>query len=83
MADPKEGYNSGITRVVSSGAIDSSGNYVTGGATPVAEVALAFGPIYDDGTYKYFGEAAAGTALTAALWRVSRMAIATSQVLRS
>ena len=35
MAEPKEGYNSGITRVVSSGAIDSSGNYVTGGAASV------------------------------------------------
>ena len=35
MAEPKEGYNSGITRVVSSGVIDSDGNYVAGGATPV------------------------------------------------
>jgi len=35
MAEPKEGYNSGITRVVSSGAIDSDGNYVVGGATLV------------------------------------------------
>ena len=32
MAEPKEGYNSGIQRVVSSGAIDSDGNYVVGGA---------------------------------------------------
>ena len=36
MAEPKEGYNSGITRVVSSGAIDSDGNYVAGGAAHVA-----------------------------------------------
>ena len=32
MAEPKEGYNSGISRVVSSGAIDSDGNYVAGEA---------------------------------------------------
>ena len=37
MAEPKEGYNSGIYRVVSSGAIDSSGNYVAGGTTHVAD----------------------------------------------
>jgi len=35
MAEPKEGYNSGIQRVVSSGAIDSDGNYVAGEAAPV------------------------------------------------
>ena len=39
MADPKEGYNSGITRVVSSGAIDSDGNYVAGGAVHTRMVA--------------------------------------------
>lgn len=37
MAEPKEGYNSGIYRVVSSGAIDSDGNYVVGGAANVAD----------------------------------------------
>ena len=37
MVEPKEGYNSGISRVVSSGAIDSDGNYVVGGAVPVAD----------------------------------------------
>lgn len=41
---------------------------------------LDFGPIYNDGTYKYFGEAAPGTALDAKQWRVSRMVIATSQI---
>lgn len=35
MAEPKEGYNSGISRVVSSGAIDSDGNYVAGGAARI------------------------------------------------
>ncbi len=48
--------------------------------TRAEEAALALGPIYDDGTYKYFGEAVPGTALTAADWRVSRMTIATSQI---
>ena len=32
MTEPKEGYNSGVSRVASSGAIDSDGNYVAGGA---------------------------------------------------
>ena len=41
---------------------------------------LAFGPIYEDGTYKYFGEAYPGQPLTAATWRVSQMTIATSQI---
>ena len=41
MAEPKEGYNSGISRVVSSGAIDSDGNYVDGGAAHVADVGRA------------------------------------------
>jgi hypothetical protein len=51
-------------------------------AVPVTaeDAALAFGAIYNDGTYKYFGEAAAGTATTASSWRVSRMTIATSQI---
>ena len=52
----------------------------SGGAVGVSDAALALGPIYNDGTYKYFGEALAGTATTAAAWRVSRMNIATSQV---
>lgn len=41
---------------------------------------MALGPIYNDGTYKYFGEAAPGTATTAAAWRVSRMKISNSQI---
>ena len=41
---------------------------------------LAMGPIYNDGLYKYFGEAVPGTALTTAEWRVSRMKIADKQV---
>ena len=44
------------------------------------ELALAGGPIYEDATYKYFGEAEPGTALTAAKWRVSRMNISTKQI---
>jgi len=51
-----------------------------GGAGFVADGSLDFGPIYSDGTYKYFGEAIPGTALTAAEWRVSRMTISTSRI---
>jgi len=39
----------------------------------VLDLALAFGPIYEDATYRYFGEAAPGTALTEPKWRVSRV----------
>jgi len=46
----------------------------------VIEIALALGPIYESATYKYFGEAAPGTATTAAAWRISRMTIADSQI---
>jgi len=44
------------------------------------EEALALGPIYNDGTYKYIGEANPGTALTASKWRVQRINIATTQI---
>lgn len=50
------------------------------GAAPVSDGALASGPIYTDATYNYFGEAVPGSALTAAVWRVSRMAISNSRV---
>lgn len=46
----------------------------------VVDPVLKSGPIYNDGTYKYFGEAAPGTALTDASWQVSRMTIATGAV---
>lgn len=49
-------------------------------ATVDAEAGYAFGPIYDNGTYKYFGDAKAGTSLSTAAWRISRMTIATSQI---
>lgn len=49
-------------------------------ALHVTDGALASGPIYNDGTYKYFGEAIPGTALTAANWRVSRMRISDSYI---
>lgn len=52
----------------------------SGGAALVVDGALASGPIYDNGTYKYFGEAVPGTALAAAFWRVSRMEIATGRI---
>lgn len=42
--------------------------------------ALALGPVYADATYKYYGEAAPGTALTAPEWRVSRETIATNRI---
>ena len=45
------------------------------GAEFVTCAAMTFGPIYQDATYKYFGEAVPGTALSAAVWRVSRMRI--------
>ena len=44
------------------------------------ELPLAGGPIYDDGTYKYFGEAEPGTTLNSADWRVSRMNNTTKQI---
>lgn len=52
----------------------------TGGAALMTDGALASGPIYQDATYKYFGEALPGTALTAASWRVSRMTISNSRI---
>lgn len=52
----------------------------TAGAANISDGALAFGPIYENATYKFFGEAVPGTALTAASWRVSRMNIADSQI---
>ncbi len=52
----------------------------TGTAAHVTDGALASGPIYQDATYKYFGDAVPGTALTAATWRVSRMRISDSYV---
>mgnify|MGYP000262177750 FL=1 len=44
------------------------------------EEALALGQIYQDGTYKYFGEAESGTPLNGAKWRVSRINLTTNQV---
>jgi len=52
----------------------------TNGAKHVTDGASALGPIYNDGTYKYFGEAIAGTLTTAASWRVSRMRISDSYI---
>lgn len=40
----------------------------------------ASGPIYNDGTYKYFGEAKPASPLTSPVWKVSRMNISTSYV---
>ena len=54
-------------------------NY-TDGAAHTIDGALAFGPIYNDGTYQYFGEAEAGTLEATAAWRISRMNITTSQI---
>lgn len=47
---------------------------------PVDCSQLAMGPIYNNGTHKFFGEAQPGTALATAAWRVSRMDISTKQV---
>ncbi len=44
------------------------------------DVALASGPIYEDATYKYFGEAEPGTVLNSSKWRVSRMNKITLQI---
>ena len=49
------------------------------GGGPI-DAAAASGPIYDDGTYKYFGEAVPGTALSSASWRVSRLTISTNRI---
>jgi hypothetical protein len=54
---------------------------VDGAATPVSKSEplpvdcsqLAMGEIYEDATYKYFGEAQPGTDIISAAWRVSRM----------
>lgn len=46
------------------------------GAVSVANAPMEFGPIYDDGTYQYFGEAGPAPtppALTDAVWQVSRV----------
>lgn len=40
----------------------------------------AGGPIYDDGVYKYFGQALPGTTLSSASWKVSRFNISTGQI---
>ena len=42
-------------------------------AISVKDAAIASGPIYEDATYKYFGEAAPATGLSDARWSVSRM----------
>lgn len=52
----------------------------TNGAAHIADGALASGPIYADATYQYFGDSTPGSSLSAAVWRVSRMTIATSQI---
>ena len=52
-----------------------------GGAASVSQATFAFGPIYDDGTYQYFGEAVPGSATTASVWRVSRMHKTTKQIM--
>ena len=44
---------------------------------PMGPMAFA---MYDSGTYKYFGDAAVGTSLTDASWRVSRITTATSKI---
>ena len=49
-------------------------------ALHVTDGVFASGPIYQDATYKYFGEAMPGTALTDASWRVSRMRLDNSQI---
>jgi len=49
-------------------------------AQGIFEAPIAFGPIYENATHKFFGEAAPGTALTAASWRVSRMSLTDSQI---
>ena len=44
------------------------------------EEAVALGPIYEDATYKYIGEADPGTALNVPKWRVSRINNSTTQI---
>lgn len=44
-----------------------------------AEVPLDFGPIYSDSTYLYYGEAAVGSSLSSAVWRVYRIEPVTGQ----
>ena len=62
-----------------SGGNDAAIN-VTSGAAHVVDLKPASGPIYDNGTYKFFGEAVPGSALTAAVWSVSRLTVANNRV---
>ena len=48
--------------------------------TVTKDAPMAKGPTYQDATYKYFGEAVPGSALTNPEWRVSRMNLTTSQL---
>ena len=52
----------------------------TNDAAHVADGALASGPIYEDASFKYFGDAIPGSSLTASVWRVSRLSNSTSQL---
>lgn len=54
-------------------------NEDTTGALPTRSAALAF-KIDDTGTYKYIGEAAPGSATSAAVWRIQRITNADSTI---
>ena len=47
---------------------------------PVYAAVMGFGPIYEDNTYFYYGEAATGKKLTDESWSVSRQNISTGYV---
>ncbi len=49
------------------------------GAAVVSDSDYALGPIYDDGTWQYFGEAVPGSAVGAASWKVYRVNKTTGQ----
>ena len=51
------------------------GHKVADGSRHITCAALAMGPIYENATHKFYGEAIPGTPLTDANWRVSRITI--------
>lgn len=52
---------------------------VVNGAAQVSDAALDYIP-YSDATYDYYCEAAPGTALSTAAWRIARKNISTGQI---
>lgn len=53
---------------------------VTGGAAHVTDPAYDYAPTYNDGTYKYYPKTyTLGSAVSAAVWQITRMRISDGQ----